>query len=173
MREHQLMDYSIIVGVQRVESYVPGQDCGFSDSPAEGQPYTCVHENSASAYYLGIIDFLQSWTTTKSIAMMIKKPVAPQPQSTVPPDDYSLQFIRHFDQKFVGNAHSLPPTRGTATTPGTGVASASPGNQRSPLDQAGFAVGVMGPGGGPVVDAQGVHVQFAATGINVGATDMV
>ena len=164
MREQQLMDYSIIVGVQRVEDYSPGQDCGFSDSPSEGQPYTCVHDNTASAYYLGVIDFLQSWTGTKKLAMMIKKPVAPQPQSTVPPDEYALQFIRHFDQKFVGDAASLP-----------GVGAALPGTygQHRIHGSAGLASQVVGRAGGSAVDTQGVRMHFAGAPMNDGATDMV
>lgn len=56
------------------------------------------------AYYMGIIDFLQEWTPTKISAYMIKKMVAPQPQSTVPPRQYGEQFRNFFEHKWVGDA---------------------------------------------------------------------
>lgn len=58
------------------------------------------------AYYIGIIDFLQEWTPTKISAYMIKKMVAPQPQSTVPPEPYGEQFRNFFEHKWVGDAQA-------------------------------------------------------------------
>ena len=57
-------------------------------------------------YYIGIIDFLQEWTPTKISAYMIKKMVAPQPQSTIPPGPYGEQFRNFFEHKWVGDAQS-------------------------------------------------------------------
>jgi hypothetical protein len=153
MREQGLMDYSIIVGVQRQENYTPGQDCQFSPSVAEGQPYIALHERTATAYYLGIIDFLQDWSGGKKVAMYIKKPVAPQPQSTVPPDEYADQFVRHFDRKFVADAQDLPQP--------------SPGGGGGGGD---ISAGYGGVDGGAVrptsasVDAAGVRLSMAPGG---------
>jgi hypothetical protein len=68
------------------------------------------------AYYIGIIDFLQEWTPTKISAYMIKKMVAPQPQSTIPPGPYAEQFRNFFEHKWVGDAQpgdagSIAPTK--------------------------------------------------------------
>ena len=38
--------------------------------------------------------------------MMIKKMVAPQPQSTIPPTPYSEQFATFFQEKWVGDAEA-------------------------------------------------------------------
>ena len=38
--------------------------------------------------------------------MMIKKMVAPQPQSTIPPTPYSEQFATFFREKWVGDAEA-------------------------------------------------------------------
>lgn len=141
MREQGLMDYSIIVGVQRQENYTPGQDCRFSPSVAVGQPYVALHERTATAYYLGIIDFLQDWSGGKKLAMYIKKPVAPQPQSTVPPDEYADQFVRHFDRKFVADAQDLPQPSGS-----------------------GIRAGYGGVGGGASADSVGVRIAMSSSG---------
>ena len=51
----------------------------------------------------------QEWAFGKKVARVIKRPVAPQPQSTVPPPAYARQFMQHFSKKFVGDAQELPP----------------------------------------------------------------
>jgi hypothetical protein len=168
MREQGLMDYSIIVGVQREDGYTPGQDCGFSESSAEGQPYTCVFERGACAYFLGIIDFLQGWTAGKKVAQAIKRPVAPQPQSTVPPAEYAVQFLRHFDQKFVGDAHELPPPVTVSATSTAGlVAHAPSGGHQGRRAQAGYTSG-LGPapavrgGSNGATNTTGVYLNMGA-----------
>ena len=65
------------------------------------------------AYYIGIIDFLQEWTPTKISAYMIKKMVAPQPQSTVPPGPYAEQFRTFFASKWRGDAQPDHPDSGS------------------------------------------------------------
>ena len=168
------MDYSLLLGIQKgIRQLSTATDgTSFSSSGNFEQGAQAAALDGAETFYFGIIDFLQSWTATETVAMMIKKPVAPQPQSTVPPDDYSLQFIRHFDQKFVGSAHGLP-TSGTAGAPATDMVFSSPANQPGQHGQAGFAYGVMSASVGSAVDAQSVQVQFARTDRNDGATDMV
>lgn len=68
------------------------------------------------AYYIGIIDFLQEWTPTKISAYMIKKMVAPQPQSTIPPGPYAEQFRNFFEHKWVGDANPVDGDSIAATT---------------------------------------------------------
>ena len=59
-------------------------------------------------YYLGIIDFLQEWTAGKKVAAVIKKAVAPQPASTIPPHRYSVQFHHYFVDKFTPRGEHIP-----------------------------------------------------------------
>ena len=40
----------------------------------------------------------------KKIAMCIKRPVAPQPQSTVPPRPYGDRFVDFFEDKWIGES---------------------------------------------------------------------
>lgn len=46
---------------------------------------------------LGIIDFLQSWTATKQVAMCLK--FLEENKSTVPPEVYGARFKRHFSER--------------------------------------------------------------------------
>ena len=43
------------------------------------QPYVVVEGKRATAYYIGIIDFLQGWTGGKKCAHIIKVIFAPKP----------------------------------------------------------------------------------------------
>ena len=43
------------------------------------QPYVVVEGKRATAYYIGIIDFLQGWTGGKKCAHVIKVIFAPKP----------------------------------------------------------------------------------------------
>eukprot|EP00303_Exanthemachrysis_gayraliae_P003723 CAMPEP_0205999126 /NCGR_PEP_ID=MMETSP1464-20131121/662_1 /ASSEMBLY_ACC=CAM_ASM_001124 /TAXON_ID=119497 /ORGANISM="Exanthemachrysis gayraliae, Strain RCC1523" /LENGTH=440 /DNA_ID=CAMNT_0053372309 /DNA_START=1 /DNA_END=1324 /DNA_ORIENTATION=+ len=89
-----LMDYSMICGIikQGQSDPVP---------PAEGlYQFVLNYDGATYIYYLGIIDFLQEWTSTKVIAAALKAPLAPKPLSTVPPPKYADQFYSAMEHKF-------------------------------------------------------------------------
>jgi hypothetical protein len=96
-----LMDYSLMVGVIRQGSaeLIP---------PADGlNQFVVKHGGWTYIYYIGIIDFLQAWTSTKKIAAAIKAPFAPKPLSTVPPLQYAQQFEGAFKRKFAGELREV------------------------------------------------------------------
>lgn len=115
--EFGLMDYSMIVGVQRPP---PGEaarclrEAGGDDDARKmtrlhGKPYASRHGGDVVIAYFGIIDFLQAWTGGKRCAHVIKACCAPTPISTISPGAYAKQFREFFQWKLRGVAHSLPP----------------------------------------------------------------
>jgi hypothetical protein len=91
------MDYSLLVGVRTcpLAEYKP--DMFDSMQPFfDDFPLISVHNGVVQAFYLGIIDFLQPWSTGKKIAHCIKCTYAPKPISTINPKQYGNQFlVRH------------------------------------------------------------------------------
>lgn len=114
------MDYSIIVGVQTA-TYDPYEPAVFT-AGSPGQPWVCRNGNTLTAWYIGVIDFLQEWVFGKKVARVIKRPVAPQPQSTIPPPQYAEQFMRHFQTKFVGDAEAVSPDHYRIVSAGATIA---------------------------------------------------
>lgn len=93
------MDYSLILGIVKVQA---GQESSLPKSPYHNQPFLVkTGTNETTAYYFGIIDFLQEWTTTKKIAHIIKCCCAPKPISTIAPEPYAVQFQQYFEDKFI------------------------------------------------------------------------
>lgn len=102
LADEALMDYSLVLAVQTVE---PEQAAEVLQKGAlPGQPFVGEHEGKCYAYYFGIIDFLQEWTTTKICAHFIKLCCAPKPMSTVEPVAYSEQFYAHFEDSILADA---------------------------------------------------------------------
>eukprot|EP00217_Crustomastix_stigmatica_P013629 CAMPEP_0183797640 /NCGR_PEP_ID=MMETSP0803_2-20130417/16469_1 /TAXON_ID=195967 /ORGANISM="Crustomastix stigmata, Strain CCMP3273" /LENGTH=387 /DNA_ID=CAMNT_0026042313 /DNA_START=1 /DNA_END=1161 /DNA_ORIENTATION=+ len=102
-----LMDYSMIVGVQKC---APQDVAKVVRVPQAGDthahPLVCVHGGEAHVFYFGIIDFLQVWNGGKKCAHVIKLLFAPRPISTVPPDKYAAQFSQFFHKKLVSEGTS-------------------------------------------------------------------
>ncbi|KAJ1616863.1 hypothetical protein T492DRAFT_1104117 [Pavlovales sp. CCMP2436] len=96
-----VMDYSLVVGILRQGEHEP-------IPPADGlNQFVISYGGWTYIYYMGIIDFLQEWTSTKKIAALIKAPLAPKPLSTVPPVQYAQQFAVAFQQKFGGEKAAI------------------------------------------------------------------
>jgi hypothetical protein len=88
-----LMDYSLIVGAAASpDSVIP---------PGPGAPHAAPlvasYEGVTHVYYIGLIDFLQTWSGGKKVAHVIKACCAPHPISTIPPKAYAAQFVGHFE----------------------------------------------------------------------------
>ena len=108
-----LMDYSIILGVARYGAAEEAAGIAGLEETREALPDApawvharplCVRSGGyLYVYYIGIIDFLQQWTTGKKVAHFIKECCAPHPISTVPPPVYARQFVAHFEHAFVGD----------------------------------------------------------------------
>jgi len=102
--KHRLMDYSMIVGVQRVAPGTLGDAIKPHDGDVHGKPYVVHYQGETLILYFGIIDFLQPWNSGKKVAHVIKKCFAPRPISTVNPTKYSAQFNDFFAYKLKGVA---------------------------------------------------------------------
>lgn len=91
---HQLMDYSLMVGVKTGKP-------GFAPEGRLGQvslPRACS-DGSEVAVCIGIIDFLQRWNMKKIAARAIK--FLECNKATVPPGTYARRFCNHFEERFV------------------------------------------------------------------------
>jgi len=121
------MDYSLLVGIQEAPKaeYDANPDMFksmhpfSSDLPVinlidQGRTVQCI--------YLGVIDFLQDWSTGKKIAHCIKCTFAPKPISTVAPKPYSKQFYEHFAQNFTATAEPIAVSGGVPPHVPTAVA---------------------------------------------------
>ena len=131
---HNLMDYSLLVGVQskpiaeaqgdaniaaeQVEDMVGGPRFMPTLSVAPGR----LAGAGGEAQYLsvGIIDFLQDWNIKKKIARKFK--VLERNKATIPPPRYGARFASYFGDKFVADSEPLElvrePAAGTAGTAG-------------------------------------------------------
>ena len=129
---HNLMDYSLLVGVQskpiaeaqgdaniaaeQVEDMVGGPRFMPTLSVAPGR----LAGAGGEAQYLsvGIIDFLQDWNIKKKIARKFK--VLERNKATIPPPRYGARFASYFGDKFVADSEPLElvrePAAGTAGT---------------------------------------------------------
>eukprot|EP00729_Bicosta_minor_P010177 gene10177-13874_t len=112
LKEAGLMDYSMMVGVRECPLDEYEIDTFASMKPFLNEyPLVSVHDGKVQAYYLGIIDFLQPWTTGKRVAHCIKCTFAPKPISTIHPSPYADQFLDFFTEKFTGQAHERTPLK--------------------------------------------------------------
>jgi len=102
--KHNLMDYSMIVGIQRVAPGKLSEATKPREGDVHGKPYVVHYKGETVVLYFGIIDFLQPWTGGKKVAHVIKKCFAPSPISTVNPKKYSAQFNDFFEYKLKGVA---------------------------------------------------------------------
>ena len=102
LRQCGLMDYSLIVGMMYKECNADGSPPSFPPAGAglQGQPFVTVEGKRATAYYIGVIDFLQGWTGGKKCAHVIKLLFAPKPISTIEPAAYADQFLNANDRRF-------------------------------------------------------------------------
>ena len=98
--KHNLMDYSLLVAVERVPTHRIKEEATMLEGDVHNKPYVVEYGGEVLIIYFGIIDFLQSWTGGKKVAHVIKYLFAPRPISTVHPTPYAKQFIDFFDFKF-------------------------------------------------------------------------
>lgn len=102
LSSHQLMDYSLLVGVKTGPK-------GFAPETAFGQSPLVRNcdDGSEVALCIGIIDFLQKWNFKKIVARSIK--CLELNKATVPPAQYAERFNDYFEDRFVcPKARSLP-----------------------------------------------------------------
>ena len=102
--KHGLMDYSLLVGFQRVPANEVDEAMRAFEHDVHNKPYVIEYGGETLILYFGIIDFLQRWTGGKKVAHVIKYLFAPRPISTVNPKTYAKQFLDFFDFKFKGVA---------------------------------------------------------------------
>lgn len=99
---HSLMDYSLLVGIQRVRREDVAEAVKMLEGDVHNKPYVVEYGGEVLILYFGVIDFLQGWNTGKKVAHVIKVMFAPRPISTVNPKAYAKQFLEHFEFKFKG-----------------------------------------------------------------------
>jgi len=105
--KQDLMDYSMIVAIKQVDKM-------YATIPFENtkpcmnmyNSFKVWHGDKLYIVYVGIIDFLQGWTTGKRVAHIIKCIFAPKPISTVHPVIYAEQFEKFFEKKFSTEEHT-------------------------------------------------------------------
>ncbi|KAJ8602877.1 hypothetical protein CTAYLR_009940 [Chrysophaeum taylorii] len=102
LQRWSLMDYSLVVSYH-VLPRSPGSnlilDKVYRATSDHGeQPYIAHKDNQTFICYVGIIDFLQDWTTAKIIANVIK--VAERNKATIPPNPYGDRFAKFVAHKF-------------------------------------------------------------------------
>jgi hypothetical protein len=98
LKSHQLMDYSMIVGVKTGPP-------GFAGGRSMGRlplVHTCA-DGSEVAVCVGIIDFLQQWNWKKIAARAIK--CLECNKATIPPKAYARRFCMYFEERFTCAAH--------------------------------------------------------------------
>jgi len=124
-----LMDYSLIVGIKMrpLRPHESAQPLGFEEDPSaltsglrisqrqrsQGHlhmPVVCVIKDERDQlqvleYYIGIIDFLQAWTTVKKIAWCVK--FAEWNKATVNPSIYGPRFKARAQERIVPSAMAL------------------------------------------------------------------
>mmetsp|Transcript_5194 Transcript_5194/g.14676 ORF Transcript_5194/g.14676 Transcript_5194/m.14676 type:complete len:410 (+) Transcript_5194:88-1317(+) len=99
---HGLMDYSLVLGIQRFPSTFAGST---PPAPEPGRinpvrQFSALDESGAvQVVTMGIIDFLQTWTLKKRVASYCK--VLERDKATVDPRRYGRRFLAHFEQLFV------------------------------------------------------------------------
>lgn len=109
LAENNLMDYSLLVGVKRMSRAEFEADkiaqfvMGSSDELR--QPLMHLEGGDVILTYIGIIDFLQTWTFGKKVAMALK--VLERNKATIPPPAYAVRFYEHFNQHIKGSAKPL------------------------------------------------------------------
>lgn len=102
LSSHQLMDYSLLVGVKSgPKGFAP--ETVFGQSPL----VRSCDDGSEVALCIGIIDFLQKWNFKKIVARSIK--CLELNKATVPPAQYAERFNDYFEGRFVcPKVRSLP-----------------------------------------------------------------
>jgi len=111
LAQQNLMDYSLLLAMRKMSREEfdrdPTATWARRGGPGElRQPLLHVGEgDEAMLVYIGIIDFLQKWTTGKQIAMCLK--VLERNKATIPPKPYAERFYDHFSRNIQGGAQPL------------------------------------------------------------------
>jgi len=117
-----VMDYSLLFCVRRVPvSWVPAlgnnvtshSSAGVRESKHGLKRYAYQEgDETVVLVCMGIIDFLQPWTSPKKVAMCIKS--CEFNKATVPPPRYGRRFAAHFASRFKADESLLPCAPGVA-----------------------------------------------------------
>lgn len=92
LQEKGLMDYSLIVAVKEA---TPDRA---AETRSDLMPMKCRDSSGGECLlYMAIIDFLQMWNFSKTIARGVK--VLEQNKATIPPKAYGNRFVKHFEER--------------------------------------------------------------------------
>ena len=110
LRDHQIMDYSLLVGVRNAH-YEKGGEFDFSRDDKTGR-IKAQYVKGPDEYYFGLIDILQEWNWPKWIERKTKTILLCKDKkgvSAIEPDDYKDRFMaRVVYAKIKGANPSLP-----------------------------------------------------------------
>ncbi len=104
LEAHQIMDYSMLLGIQKANDQKPGED---AQDPAffifhYGIPGEVNGKPNGFKYYFGLIDILQVWTLRKKLEGKLKGLIFPKDQlSSVDPALYSSRFQAFLKQQIL------------------------------------------------------------------------
>ena len=139
--KHNLMDYSLLVAVERVPTSRIKEEAKMLEGDVHNKPYVVQYGGEVLIIYLGVIDFLQSWTSGKKVAHVIKYLFAPRPISTVHPTPYAKQFLDFFKFKFKPMGFEYP-NDSSAKRAGSSATPSKSGASPSLVDRLKNAAGV-------------------------------
>eukprot|EP00927_Polykrikos_kofoidii_P051597 TRINITY_DN45392_c0_g1_i1.p1 TRINITY_DN45392_c0_g1~~TRINITY_DN45392_c0_g1_i1.p1 ORF type:complete len:415 (-),score=73.01 TRINITY_DN45392_c0_g1_i1:410-1654(-) len=119
---HMLMDYSFLVAIK--ESTPQGILASGGSGPSTLGQRLILQDPAGGetrSLQVSIIDFLQRWTCTKSVAMCIK--ALETNKATVPPAMYADRFCEHFEKRIRSSNNSQGPL---ASLPTSKIGSVAP-----------------------------------------------
>ena len=91
LRERNLMDYSLLIGIGLVAEN--------PDAIASQSPHSVVSADGILVFFIGVIDYLQDYNSKKKMAHAIKAIYNDADQlSTVPAREYSTRFVAFIEQ---------------------------------------------------------------------------
>lgn len=97
LASHQLMDYSLLVGIKEGPDGSASASGGGTGASALGHRPLLRKGPGGSeiALHVSIIDFLQKWTNGKKVARVLK--CMETNKATVPPAFYASRMLKHFE----------------------------------------------------------------------------
>ena len=142
LRDHQIMDYSLLLGVNERSFNLTEQDRQLPAAGEAGQyraPFHVTDEGGVQAllvvgpgtYYMGIIDILQKWDLNKKLERLAKRLLRKDPDglSAIEPNAYQDRFVRGCAEKIMGDPTELTLRSESVSSPG-GAGALSPSSSK-------------------------------------------
>merc|ERR1719480_333400 len=93
------MDYSLLLAVRHDADRGATAALGGADRGACHRRLVVREGDAETVYALGIIDFLQKWTSMKQVARAVK--CLEREKATIPPQMYGDRFVERFEKRLL------------------------------------------------------------------------